>query len=154
LSGRSLDVENQTGDESVALAETNLGGSMPRRILVTGGRSNYDWLTVEKAILEHCVQGDVIVHGAASGVDSLARQMVLYNPDFFTEDPFPAEWKVNGVYNANAGPERNKRMLESGITGALVFAGERGTADMVRQLKAAGVKFYDYSSWWMGAPRG
>ena len=123
---------------------------MSRRILVTGGRKNLDWLTVERAILDHVRQGDVVVHGAASGIDSLAAQMVHYNPDLFFEDPFPAEWKVNGVYNPNAGPERNLRMLQSGIDGALVFAGGSGTADMVRKLKAAGIKYYDYSDWWMG----
>lgn len=126
---------------------------MPRRILVTGGRDNYDWMTVERAIWDHCKQGDVIVHGGASGADSLAAQMVHYNPDFFDEDPFPAEWKVDGVYNPNAGPERNQAMLDSGIQGALVFAGGTGTADMTKRLIDAGVKFYDYSDWWMGRPR-
>ncbi len=124
---------------------------MPRRILVTGGRDNYDWLTVEKAIWKHCVQGDIIVHGAASGVDSLAAQVVKYNPDLFSEDPFPADWKTHGKA---AGGIRNQAMLDSGITGALVFAGGYGTADMVKRLKTTGTKFYDYSDWWMGAPRG
>jgi hypothetical protein len=126
---------------------------MPRRILITGGRDNYDWLTVERAIFDRCRQNDIIVHGAASGVDSLASQLVRYNPDFFDEDPFPAEWKVDGVYNPNAGPERNQQMLDSGIQGALVFAGGTGTADMVRKLNAAGVKFYDYSHYWAGVPK-
>ena len=123
---------------------------MPRRILVTGGRDNYDWLTVERAIFDRCNQGDVIVHGGASGIDSIASQVVHYNPDFFDEDPFPADWKPNGVFNPNAGPERNQQMLDSGISGALVFAGGSGTADMVRRLNSAGKKFYDYSNYWMG----
>lgn len=126
---------------------------MARRILVTGGRDNYDWLTVERAIFDRCKQGDIIVHGAASGIDSIASQLVRYNPDFFDEDPFPAEWKVGGVYNPNAGPERNAQMLQSGVSGALVFAGGTGTADMTRRLIDAGVKFYDYSDYWMGSPR-
>ena len=127
---------------------------MARRILVTGGRDNYDWLTVDKAIWAHLKQGDIIVHGAASGIDSIAMQLALYNPDFFDHDPFPAEWKVGGVFQPNAGFERNQAMLDSGIQGALIFAGGTGTADMTRRIKAAGVKFYDYSNYWMGAPRG
>lgn len=123
---------------------------MPRRILVTGGRDNYDWLTVERAIFDHCKQNDIIVHGAASGVDSLCAQVVRYSPDFFDEDPFPAEWKVDGVFNPNAGPERNQRMLDSGIQGALIFAGGTGTADMTRRLVAAGIRYYDYSNYWAG----
>ena len=126
---------------------------MPRRILVTGGRTNYDYMTVERAIFDHCRQSDIIVHGGASGVDSLASQIVRYNPDFFDEDPFPADWKPNGVFNPNAGPERNQAMLESGIQGALVFAGGTGTADMKQRLIDAGVKFYDYSNYWMGKSR-
>ena len=126
---------------------------MSRRILVTGGRDNYDWMTVERAIFDRCKQGDCIVHGAASGIDSIASQLVRYNPDFFDEDPFPAEWKVDGIFNPNAGPERNTQMLQSGIAGALVFAGGSGTKNMVDQLKGAGVKFYDYSNYWMGQVR-
>lgn len=123
---------------------------MPRRILVTGGRTNYDYMTVERAIFDHCRQSDIIVHGGASGVDSLASQIVRYNPDFFDEDPWPADWDTHGKA---AGGIRNQAMLDSGIQGALVFAGGNGTADMVRRLKAANVKFYDYSNWWMGKPR-
>lgn len=126
---------------------------MSRRILVTGGRLVYDWMTVERAIFDRCKQGDVIVHGAASGIDSLCSQLVRYNMDLFDEDPWPAEWKVDGVFNPNAGPERNQAMLDSGIQGALVFAGGSGTADMVRRLTAANVKFYDYSGHWMGKQR-
>lgn len=124
-----------------------------RRILVTGGRSNYDFLTVDRAIWDHCKQGDVLVHGAASGIDSLVMQMALYNPDFFDHDPFPAEWKIDGVFQPNAGFERNQAMVDSGVSGALVFAGGSGTADCLRRIKAAGIKFYDYQNWWMGKPR-
>ena len=124
---------------------------MARRILVTGGRDNYDWMTVERAIFDRCRQNDVIVHGAASGIDSLCSQMVRYNTDLFDEDPFPADWDTNGKA---AGGIRNQEMLDSGIQGALVFAGGTGTADMVRRLTAARVKFYDYSAYWMGSPRG
>jgi hypothetical protein len=107
-------------------------------------------MTVERAIFDHCRQSDIIVHGGASGVDSLASQIVRYNPDFFDEDPWPADWDTHGKA---AGGIRNQAMLDSGIQGALVFAGGNGTADMVRRLKAANVKFYDYSNWWMGKPR-
>ena len=123
---------------------------MPRRILVTGGRDNYDWLTVERAIFDRCKQGDIIVHGAASGVDSIASQLVRYNPDFFDEDPFPADWDTHGKA---AGGIRNQAMIDSGIQGALVFDGGNGTADMTRKIIAAGIKYSDYSHYWMGYPR-
>ncbi len=127
--------------------------AVTRRILVTGGRDNSDWLTVDMALWKHLKQGDVVVHGAAYGIDSLCSQFVRYNPDLFDEDPFPAEWKVDGVFNPNAGPERNQAMIDSGIQGALIFAGGSGTADMTRRIKAAGIKFYDYTNYWAGSPK-
>lgn len=123
---------------------------MARRILVTGGRSCYDWLTVSRAIFDRCSQGDIIVHGGAAGIDSIASQIVRYNPDLFDEDPFPADWDTHGKA---AGGIRNQAMLDSGISGALIFAGGNGTADMVRRLTAAGKKCYDYSGYWMGQPK-
>jgi hypothetical protein len=123
---------------------------MPRRILVTGGRDNYDWLTVDKAIWEHLKQGDIIVHGAASGIDSLCAQTAKYNPDFFTHDPFPADWDTHGKA---AGGIRNQAMIDSGIQGALVFAGGSGTKDCLTRIIAAGIKWYDYSGYWGGKPK-
>jgi hypothetical protein len=123
---------------------------MSRRILVCGGRNCYDWLTVDKAIWEHLRQGDIIVHGAASGIDSIAMQLAMYNPDFFDHDPFPADWDTHGKA---AGGIRNQAMLDSGIQGALIFAGGTGTADMTRRIKAAGIKFYDYTNYWAGSPK-
>ena len=126
---------------------------MSRRILVCGGRNVYDWMTVERAIFDRCKQGDIIVHGGASGIDSLCSQLVRYNTDLFDEDPFPAEWKIDGVFQPNAGFERNQAMVDSGVQGALVFAGEGGTADCLRRIKAAGIRYYDYSAYWMGQPK-
>jgi len=124
---------------------------MARRILVTGGRDNYDWLTIERAIFDRCRQNDIIVHGAASGVDSIASQLVRYNPDFFDEDPFPAEWKIDGVFQPYAGNLRNQAMIDSGIQGALVFAGGTGTKDCLERIIKAGIRHYDYSNYWAGS---
>ena len=43
-------------------------------------------------------------------------------------------------YDALAGPRRNRRMLDRRPDLVLAFAGGRGTADMVRQARASGVR--------------
>lgn len=51
---------------------------------------------------------------------------------------FRADW---GKYGKSAGPRRNKQMLDEGRPDLVVaFEGGRGTADMVKQAKAAGVE--------------
>lgn len=50
---------------------------------------------------------------------------------------FPADWKR---YGRGAGPVRNQQMIEEGgADGCIAFPGGRGTADMVRRAKNAGL---------------
>lgn len=52
-------------------------------------------------------------------------------------ESYPADWRRG----KGAGPERNARMLAEGWPDLVVaFPGGRGTADMVRRAKAAGVR--------------
>jgi hypothetical protein len=48
-----------------------------------------------------------------------------------------AEWKK---YGPAAGPIRNQRMLDWGPDLVVAFSGGKGTADMVRRARAAGVE--------------
>ena len=51
---------------------------------------------------------------------------------------FPADWKVRG---RAAGHIRNQQMLDEGRPHLVVaFPGGRGTADMVRRARAAGIE--------------
>ena len=51
---------------------------------------------------------------------------------------FAADWATNGKA---AGPIRNRKMLTEGRPDLVVaFPGGRGTADMIAQSKAAGVR--------------
>lgn len=70
-------------------------------------------------------------------------------------DAFAAEWaQARGVpcigfeanwreFGASAGPRRNQQMLEYGIDGLAAFPGGRGTADMVRRARGAGVTVWE-----------
>lgn len=119
------------------------------RILICGGR-NYDDRTYFYHFMDRVIEkirgtGEsqkrdvVIIHGAARGADSLAD-------DYGRERGlrvirYPADWENHG---RSAGPIRNKLMLTGGDPHVIVaFKGGRGTADMIRQGKKAGVPVYE-----------
>lgn len=109
------------------------------KVLVCGGRNFYDWRRLE-AILDLYRDGPektkptLIIHGAASGADSLAGQWATYNG--IKVETYPAEWKVHG---RAAGGIRNQLMLDQGKPELVIaFPGGNGTADMVNRAKAAG----------------
>lgn len=106
------------------------------RVGVTGGRENYDYFTVDRAIRDYVTNDDVVVHGAAAGIDSLCAFAVrsLW-PDAVLE-PHPADWKKHGK---GAGPIRNAEMIASGLDKLLVFRGGSGTANMRYQAQRAGI---------------
>lgn len=104
------------------------------KALVCGGRDYNNWF-VFCNVLDY-FQPDVIISGMAKGADTLA---VRYAEEFHIPlEKYPAEWDKHGKA---AGPIRNQRMLDEGKPDLVIaFPGRRGTADMVRRAKAAGVK--------------
>jgi predicted Rossmann-fold nucleotide-binding protein len=108
------------------------------RVLVCGGRGYTDRDRVF-AVLDkfHADAGiDVMIEGGARGADSLAHDYALSNGIYL--ESFPADWETHGTF---AGPMRNKRMLEEGQPDLVIaFPGGKGTADMARKAKKAGVK--------------
>jgi predicted Rossmann-fold nucleotide-binding protein len=106
-----------------------------RRVIVTGGREYADEAVVRGALARHLVAGDVLVHGAAAGADTLAARCAAAMG--FGVLAYHADWKAHG---ASAGPRRNRAMLADGARVLLAFPGGRGTADMVRQAKRAGLR--------------
>ncbi len=102
-------------------------------VLVCGGR---DYTNV-KAIRDSLDMVDVtsIIAGGASGADAIGREEAIRRKLDFKM--FPADWSAHG---RAAGPIRNKQMLDEGKPDlVMAFPGGRGTADMVRRAKAAGV---------------
>lgn len=112
------------------------------RVLVCGSRHFKDKELLDKVLKEYPDITDLI-HGAARGADTLAMYWAMNN---LTKDgryirlwAFPADWEKHGKA---AGPIRNSEMLERGkpdLVIAFLAPGSRGTADMVRQAKEAGV---------------
>ena len=108
------------------------------RVLVCGGRDYSDaqreWAVLDKLHAESGI--DVIIEGGANGADKHARTWALLNR--LALETFEADWENQGSF---AGPMRNTRMLAEGKPDLVVaFPGRRGTADMVRKARKAGVQ--------------
>lgn len=112
------------------------GGGGVSRVLVCGGRGFDDAALVERTLCDLRPAPSVIIEGGARGADKLARLWAQhYGADVET---CPADW---GAHGKAAGPIRNQRMLDEGKPDLVIaFPGGRGTADMVRRAKAAGVE--------------
>jgi hypothetical protein len=113
------------------------------RILVCGGRDfrDYDLLS---SVLRNIIMSVgsfpvTIIHGGARGADALAGQYARRTA--CNERVFPANW---AKYGRAAGFRRNAEMLKEGVPHMVVaFPGGRGTADMVKRAKAAGVPVHE-----------
>lgn len=120
------------------------------RVLVCGGRDYDDRAKVYSVLNELDRTGDVscIIHGAARGADSLAEDWALRRctglGNSIGVSRFPADWTRFGK---SAGYIRNAQMLREGMPDLVVaFPGGRGTANMVKLAKDAGVEVIEVAS--------
>lgn len=112
------------------------------RVLVCGGRAFNDRAAMSVALRDFKpknvaidVSDVILILGGANGADRLAEEWA----DVWgvRKRVFPANWARDGKA---AGPIRNQRMLDEGKPDLVIaFPGGRGTADMVRRAKKAGV---------------
>ncbi len=120
-------------------------------VLVCGGRDYAN----EKAVFTmldatHKARGvAVVIHGAASGADSLAAKWA--DERHVPADPHPAQWddlshpdalirtrRDGKKYDARAGFRRNQEMADLHPSIVLAFPGGNGTVDMVRRASKVG----------------
>ena len=111
------------------------------RILVCGSRdcdealSEFVWNYLSEFIPSN--EPCTIIHGAARGVDTQAMIIADMLPNC-KHLPFQADWYAHG---RAAGPIRNKRMIDDGKPDVVIaFPGGKGTANMMKQARAAGIK--------------
>jgi hypothetical protein len=98
-------------------------------------RLGYDFLT---SLFPH--RDVAVIQGGAPGADALGADWAVCSEVALTT--FRADWSRWG---RAAGPMRNARMLEEGRPDmAVEFPGGRGTADMRKRLKAAGVPIHEF----------
>lgn len=112
------------------------------RVLVCGPRDWEDyWVVFEVLDGEHkTVPITCIIEGGALGVDRFSRRWAEARG--IENDPCPVDHTLDGPWPA-AGPRRNRRMLrEKRPERCVAFIATpptRGTADMVRQARMAGI---------------
>jgi hypothetical protein len=81
-----------------------------------------------------------VIDGAAPGADALANEWARSKG--IKTQRFRADWRLQG---RKAGPLRNAQMLREGRPDLVIaFPGGDGTADMIRQARAAGVEVKDF----------
>ena len=126
------------------------------KILVCGGHdcNNYEFVrnTLDRIMEERgCVgkHGPIdsrdpitLIHGGAKGVDLLADQWAVVN--WLHMEEYKADWDKHGLA---AGPIRNQRMIDEGKPDLVIaFPGGRGTADMIKRAKKAGIKIIEVTN--------
>jgi hypothetical protein len=117
-------------------------------VLVTGDRNwtNYERIARElDAVMHERNAAVLIIHGAATGADSLARQWSDRNYHYYDgyqdSKEYPANWRK---YGRAAGPIRNQQMLEEGKPDFVLafhnnIANSKGTKDMVARARKANI---------------
>ncbi len=107
------------------------------RVLITGGRDFLDQLLLFKTLDELHSKSPIslVIHGTAKGADSLAHHWAEERR--VSVEACPPDWKRFG---RAAGVIRNKAMLEKSPDLLVAFSGSRGTADMVRRARKAGLR--------------
>jgi hypothetical protein len=108
------------------------------RVLVCGGRDYRDASEVGRVLLDlhERVPITCLIEGGAPGVDAHAERWAMAHGIHVKE--YRADWHHLG---RAAGPLRNQRMIDEGKPELVVaFPGGRGTADMVRRARTAGVE--------------
>ncbi len=109
------------------------------RVLVCGGRDYRNYNIVAQALDDYHKEHNitVIIHGAATGADTLAESWAKAN-----EIPYcgiPAKWRKHGN---SAGPIRNKWMADNmRVQQVMAFPGGRGTKNMIAQAKNKEIPF-------------
>lgn len=106
-------------------------------VIVCGGRDYEDADHVHKVLSRLRVKLGIthIVHGGAQGADWLAHNWGLRNG--VQPVSCPAMWEALG---RKAGALHNRSMLALGVQRVIYFPGGKGTADMVKAAKTAGIR--------------
>ena len=108
------------------------------KVIIAGSRTIHDYIQVVLAVRESRFEVTEVVSGGAFGVDRLGEEWARDNE--IPVKHFPAEWRK---HRRSAGSIRNGQMAEYADALIAIHDGEsRGTADMIRQAKKAGLLVY------------
>ncbi|MDF1599683.1 DUF2493 domain-containing protein [Mesorhizobium sp. YIM 152430] len=118
------------------------------RVLICGGRDfgtstdEKHWMLDQLTRLNAQHGFSAIIEGGAPGADTGAR--IFGEISSIPVETFRADWRKHGPA---AGPIRNQRMIDEGKPDVVIaFPGGRGTADMVRRARTAGLRVIEASA--------
>ncbi len=106
------------------------------RVLVCGSRGWTDYDAILHRLAQIKASLPTIVHGAASGADTMAdRAAKTLN---LTVECYPADW---ATYGKRAGFIRNEQMLDTGVGLVIAFwdGRSRGTQHTIESAKRRGI---------------
>ena len=134
------------GDVLAELAEASLttGEKVMKeviRLIIAGGRDfdNFGMVVDAMQAYDEDPLTLTIVSGAARGADYLGEQYARLRG--LPVDRYPAQWKVNGVFNKAAGYQRNATMAANATHLLAFWDGEsRGTKHMIDLAKSKGLE--------------
>lgn len=107
------------------------------KVLVCGGRDFSDSAWVFRVL--DSLNPDHIIEGGATGADAFAQAWAIHRCK--TLSTVQADWKRHGK---RAGSIRNQEMIDRFHPDLVIaFPGGRGTADMIRRAKKAGIEVND-----------
>lgn len=122
------------------------------KTIIAGSRGITDYALVLSAIKESGFNITEVVSGTAKGVDRLGEIYAYKNK--IPVKYFPAAWEeLNvpgafiregrwGLYNVNAGKDRNTKMVEYADALIAITSGTYGTEDMIKKARDRGLKIY------------
>ena len=127
---RGIDRREPVANAELALRafhKAEIGLSIPLRVLITGSRE-FDERKIIAGALSQVARENPgrdlsVVHGAASGADTLAGDVARSAPGRLIEEAHPVtDWKMpDGSKNWRAGFDRNQRMVDLGADICLAF---------------------------------
>ena len=110
------------------------------RVIIAGSRGIRDIALVEAAVSESGFSVSTVVSGTAAGVDRLGEEWATRRN--IPVERYPADWDR---YGKRAGHIRNRKMAENADALVAVWDGvSRGTANMIEQARAMGLKVHIY----------
>ena len=128
-----------------------------KKVIIAGSRSFSDYNFLNSKLDELITEPIIIVSGCAAGADTMGEQYAAEKG--YSVEKHPADWKnldapvcviktnKYGAYNAMAGHNRNKEMLNSikenqcgGFVVAFWDGKSKGTENMIRISKDAGIE--------------
>jgi len=123
------------------------------KVIIAGSRNFTDYEVVKAACEESGFEFSEVVSGAARGVDTLGEHYAKEIGVSVVE--FPADWKnlkapgarikhgPFGMYNANAGHDRNKQMAKYADALVAIWVNDSpGTASMIKLAHKHGLKVF------------